>query len=202
MKPAAIPSEYSTLREKIDDFFSAVAKRRTGDLMCRSSCAACCHVELSISNVEAAAIRAHVNALSKEERAALKAALAQERLEDPTSGPRCAMLRSDDTCAIYAVRPLVCRSQGLPLIYPQELVPKSARRGVTADGRALVVCPLNFRDADRPPSRDDILNAEHVDVVLSLVNRRFVEREPGSTIEMTLTRVALSDLKREFVENL
>lgn len=190
-------AEYEALRQKVDDFAAQVTARRAADLSCRAGCAACCAVELSVSAVEAAAISNYFGALSIEARAELGRALRTARhAQNQPETPRCVMLRDDNTCAIYPVRPLVCRSQGLPLLYPQELVPEPAQCGLGADGRALTFCPLNFGDKARPPAREDILDAERVDVLLSLVNRRATQ----GTHTPSLARYALADLAREFVE--
>lgn len=196
-----LPPQYIALRDKVDVFSTGVAARRGDDLQCRSGCAGCCHVELSVSAVEAAAIRERLATLSSDEKAQLRARLDQ-RKDHPVSGdgeaPRCVMLRDDDRCAIYTARPLVCRSQGLPLLYPAANIPQAAQRGQTADGRALTICPLNFQDA--PPQSADILDAERVDVLLALINRRFAEDAGESAEAASANRYALADLAQEFVE--
>jgi hypothetical protein len=185
-------ADYVALRDKVDSFATAVGRRRKADLHCQAGCAACCQVDLTVSAVEAAAIRSHLAALAKSERAEIEASL---RAAATTTAVRCVMLRADDRCAIYAARPLVCRSQGLPLLYPQELVEKAAQRGVTADGKALTCCPLNFTDSSRPALAADTLDAERVDVLLAVVNRRYA----GATAAPPLQRDRLTDLAREFV---
>jgi len=188
------PPEYAALRAKVDAFSDDVTRRRAADLTCRSGCAGCCHVELSVNSVEAAAIRAHLQQLPAADRQQLRSRLGAR---GQTAGSdRCVMLRDDDTCAIYAARPLVCRSQGLPLLYPAEFVPEAARRGHSADGRALSICPLNFTRSDAPPGRQDILDAERVDVALSLITRQFA----AATGTSSAIRYALADLAKEFVE--
>lgn len=98
---------------------------------------------------------------------------------------RCVMLGDDGRCAVYAARPLVCRSQGLPLAYPSDLVPVEAVRARAGD-RALVWCPLNF--TTRPPTGPDLLDAGRLDEALALLNRAFVgEGDP-------LLRIDLRDL--------
>lgn len=191
--PTSALDEYSALRLKVDAFAGAVSTRRRADLKCQSGCAACCHVQLTVSPVEAAAIRAELATLPAAKQAALRQGLGRAK-----SDRRCVMLLSDDTCAIYAARPLVCRSQGLPLSYPPAQVPAAARLGLLSDGRALTCCPLNFTDPARPPRSEDALDGERVDVLLSLVNRRFVSVAESGT--SPLARYALADLAREFVE--
>lgn len=197
-KPPPPPVEYIALRRRVDAFSDDVMRRRGADLACRSGCAGCCHVELSVSSVEAAAIREHFAQLAAADRKALRDTLRTHLLREsaPDSDPRCVMLRDDDTCAIYAARPLVCRSQGLPLLYPAEVIPEAARRGRAEDGRALTICPLNFTRSDAPPGRGDILDAERVDVLLSLITRQFAAAAETSSTD----RYALADLAKEFVE--
>lgn len=185
--------EYAALRTKVDGFSDTVTRRRAADLRCQSGCAACCHVQLTVSLVEAAGIRAHLATLPAPARAALRASLGR-----PASDRRCVMLQDDDTCLIYPARPLVCRSQGLPVSYPAEQVPEEARVGLLSDGKALTGCPLNFTDPQRPPRSDDVLDGERVDVLLGLVNRRYVSSvEPDTS---PLARYPLADLAAEFVE--
>lgn len=160
--------------------------RRREDLRCGPGCAACCQVQLSVSPVEAAAIRRHLRGLPEAERAAI-AASAVARSPAGSAGGPCVMLRDEGTCAIYAARPLVCRTQGLPLRYPDGVIPKEA---VMAQGAAdgITWCPLNFTAS--PPRGADVLDAGRVDEILALVNRRHAER----TGEDPLSRHALVDL--------
>lgn len=98
---------------------------------------------------------------------------------------RCVMLEDDGRCAVYASRPLVCRSQGLALAYPSDVVPVEAVRARAGD-KALVWCPLNF--TTRPPTGADVLDAGRLDEALAVLNRASVgTRDP-------LTRWALRDL--------
>lgn len=118
------------LAARVDAFFARVHGAQANEMRCEDGCAACCAAELTVTGVEAAAISAHVSGLPAAERAAL-AARAQGPV-DPAR-PRCAALDDADRCGIYAARPLVCRSHGLPIR--------------SRDGRGLPVvdaCSLNF----------------------------------------------------------
>jgi len=75
-------------------------------MQCQTGCSDCCHVRLTITAVEAAAIRALVASWSSEERLALA-------LTGPTH--LCAALDPAGRCKIYEARPLVCRSHGVPI---------------------------------------------------------------------------------------
>ncbi|MFO0575061.1 MAG: YkgJ family cysteine cluster protein [Polyangia bacterium] len=166
---AAARASYRALREKVDAFAAAVHTRRAADLACRRGCAGCCRVELSLCAVEAAAVRAHLETLPPDEREALR----RRAQRPPEAAPRCVMLGDDDACAIYAARPLVCRTQGLPLRYPEDLIPEASVRG-RVPGGAVTWCPLNFpAAAERPPAAADVLDAERVDQALALINRAY-----------------------------
>ena len=102
-------SRYRELTAKVDAFFSRTSERHGSDMLCGSGCADCCHTRLTVTRVEADAIRAHVAALPAPERHALVA-----RASGPADD-RCAALADDDRCAIYAARPIVCRSHGAPI---------------------------------------------------------------------------------------
>lgn len=155
--------EYVALRDKVDAFAAAVAARRVDAIQCRAGCSGCCQVELALSDVEAEALRQALEALDPEARATLAARA------DVHDGA-CPLLVGG-RCAVYDARPLVCRTQGLPLRYPPDTVPVDAVRARAAGD--VVWCPLNFVDA--APRPDDVLDAERVDVMVALVNRRYAQ---------------------------
>jgi Fe-S-cluster containining protein len=89
------------LHGEIDREAARLADRHAGRLRCGRGCSACCLDDLRVSAVEAERIReGH-----------------PELLETGVPGPigACAFLDADGACRIYADRPLVCRTQGLPL---------------------------------------------------------------------------------------
>jgi Fe-S-cluster containining protein len=100
-------SRLAELTWKVDAFFARVADRHGGDMQCATGCSDCCHVQLSITAIEAAAIRAHVLAWPSERR--------RELANAPTGNDRCAALDSAGKCKIYHARPMVCRSHGVPI---------------------------------------------------------------------------------------
>lgn len=108
------------LAAKVDAFFARVAARHGADMQCATGCADCCQVRLTITAVEAAAIRALVAGWPAARRAALAPA-------PPSAGPgapeRCAALDAADRCKIYDARPLVCRSHGVPIRLRQGRLP-------------------------------------------------------------------------------
>lgn len=176
---------HRALLAKVDAFERAARARRAESMACRAGCSACCHAKLTVCDVEAEIVREGLGALDAPARAALAARVGR-------SPDRCVMLEDDGRCAVYASRPLVCRTQGLALRYPEGTIPVEA---VLARGRggadALTWCPLNFQDA--PPRSEDVLDAERVDAMLALSNRD-AGGDPGRRTSLdVLAEEALGD---------
>src|SRR5262245_35503517 len=102
-------SRYSELASKVDAFFERVQERHGGDMMCGSGCSHCCHVRLSITGVEARAIRDELATWPADRKQTLAANVASARTD------HCAALDASGRCLIYSVRPIVCRSHGAPI---------------------------------------------------------------------------------------
>jgi len=155
---------HRALLAKVDAFERAARERRAASMACRAGCGACCETKLTVCDVEADVVREGLGALEPEVRRRVAARAGR-------SADRCVMLEEDGRCAIYASRPLVCRTQGLALRYPDGTIPVEAvfaRARGSSD--ALTWCPLNFTDA--PPRPEDVLDAERVDAMLALSNRQ------------------------------
>lgn len=173
--PHPLLLEYLAAREKIDAAVRAIAERRAGDLACKKGCASCCTVGLTVLSVEAFAIQKHLDARG----------LAQ-RPSPPEGG--CAFLDEGGACTIYDVRPVLCRTHGIPLRMANA-ERKPARPGAlrVLDGDAGVeVCALNFQE--RPPRKEDVLDAERIAALLLVVEQRFRER---AGLEGPIERVPL-----------
>ena len=109
------------LREQVDRDAAALARVHTERLRCRRGCHDCCIDGLTVFEVEADAIRDAFPELIA--------------TGAPHPGGACAFLDSEGACRIYAARPYVCRTQGLPLRWIAE-----------KDGEAVEyrdICPLN-----------------------------------------------------------
>jgi Fe-S-cluster containining protein len=107
------------LHAEVDRRASALAQRHGGRLVCRRGCFDCCVDGITVFEVEAERIRTG---------AAELLATAQ-----PHPPGRCAFLGGEGECRIYALRPYVCRTQGLPLRWLDE------ERGVELRD----ICPKN-----------------------------------------------------------
>lgn len=92
-----------------------------GKLQCKKGCSACCEDNLEVFGIEAENIRITQKEFLEKEKAHPKG--------------KCAFLDQEGACRIYASRPYVCRTQGLPL------------RILNEKGKEIRdVCPLNLTD--------------------------------------------------------
>jgi len=95
------------VHQKVDGFFARVAARYPDDLACASGCADCCAPGLTLTPLEAEAVEAFLGSLDAGARARVSRSAAS------SDGSACAALDGERRCAIYPVRPIVCRSHGV-----------------------------------------------------------------------------------------
>lgn len=118
---------YRQLIDALDVEIARVTKLQSAALSCGPRCSSCC-LAFSVLPIEAGCLREAIAALPSVSRTRLKKNLQ----ENPG---RCPLLL-DDLCSIYATRPVICRTQGLPLAYVDE-----ERQTIEVSA-----CPLNFPD--------------------------------------------------------
>jgi uncharacterized protein len=110
-------SRYPELAAKVDAFFTRVMARHGDQMACNSGCSHCCHVRLTVTAVEANAIRALVSQMPETVYARLLATVAG------AAPDRCAALDANGRCQIYEARPIVCRSHGAPVRLRENSLP-------------------------------------------------------------------------------
>ncbi len=153
-----------TLRTRVDAHFDAVHQRSPAQVQCKPGCDRCCHVDLSVFEVEAARVRTALAALRPAERARVRA--------QADSVAHCALLL-EGRCVVYDQRPVICRSHGAPVLVEHP------------DGARIENCELNFRDADPPPA--SVLRLEAINQPLSVMARMW----DGHGQRVALRRLAL-----------
>lgn len=112
--------QYETLCRYCDDVFADTVAALGQWMRCAKGCASCCVLE-TVNPLEAAILRSHI-----QQHGIIVADLPQQT-------GACVFLHHD-ACAVYAARPIICRTHGLPLAYPEQ--------------ETIEVCPLNFTDFD------------------------------------------------------
>jgi Fe-S-cluster containining protein len=124
-KPFEVPDAAIDWVERVhavvDELVAPLVAAHGARLRCRSGCNDCCTDGLTVFALEAAVIARHHEGL-----------LANG---PPGEEGACAFLEDDGACRIYAHRPYVCRTQGLPLRWLEQ----------DDEGPAEVrdICPLN-----------------------------------------------------------
>jgi hypothetical protein len=134
-------SRLDELTAKIDGFFARVEARHGDDMQCQTGCSDCCHVRLTITPVEAAAIRAHVRG----------------PLVLNTNPDQCAALDAAGRCQIYEARPVVCRSHGVPIRMHEGSLP------------VIRNCHRNFTRTE--PDADCVLDQQTLSTLVLAVDR-------------------------------
>jgi Fe-S-cluster containining protein len=130
--------------------FARGARVHGGRIKCAPGCSSCCSQIFQITEVEAARISAHVQALPEAERKALQAK-ARLNLEARAKlfpegerwgttvarghGTPCPALTDAGACGMYEARPIMCRKFGVPIFNPDK--PDS-----------VMACELNFADGE------------------------------------------------------
>lgn len=168
-------ADYRQLLDRIDQLCGKITSAYTAQIFCKAGCSSCCR-HLTLFPVEAASVAAAIVRLPAEVRRVLV-----ERA-DNWEGEGCPLL-IDDLCTVYAVRPVICRTHGLPVLFNQ------------ADGgKGIDCCPLNFKGVEVVPGSAAI-SLETVNTLLTAINALFVEKSGNSRFK-TAERFAIAEIIR------
>lgn len=151
-----ISEDYYDLVFDLDSAIGALQQRLQNFIGCAPGCSPCCK-KFSVLPLEAALI----------------AGSASVPLQPPDSGERCAQL-IDKHCSIYPQRPLICRTQGLPIGYIDE----------DREQIEVSACPLNFPE-DHQFGLQDLLLLDSFNSRLAALNSAYCHAA-GITAETRL----------------
>lgn len=150
---------YLTLVDRVDDLCQRATEEFRAHIACRAGCDGCCR-HLSLFRVEAFALARALNDLPAEQAARVREQAAQILPGDP-----CPLL-ANGHCLLYAARPIICRTHGLPLLTRKE------------NGEQLIdFCPLNFQGLDSLPG-SAIIDLDRLNTTLTAINALFVAELP------------------------
>ncbi len=155
---------YQALAERVDRKFAAIQRRNAGSMRCGSGCSDCCRARLSVTHVEEAHMRRGLARLPDELRRELAESASAERQE------MCPALDDQGRCRIYELRPLICRSFGVPLRH---------RRPLALIHPPIVdVCDKNFTgSALKLVSDEDTLEQTELVDALTTIDRDHCRRQ-------------------------
>lgn len=161
-----------TLQENASEFFDKIQKKHSAVMECKAGCSKCCMTDISVFEIEADRITDWFSALNESSKVELIT-----KWKEPVEKEACTFLYQGQ-CSIYEARPLICRTQGLPLY--------------VASDNVLDYCPLNFKEGD--PEKADWLNLERMNTLLS-----FAAKTTGREARVRLKNLK-TKLKEKFTE--
>ncbi len=150
---------YRQLVARVDALCDRVVAEFSGHIACRKGCDACCR-HLALFQVEAAALALALRGLPAAQADHIRARAAAADPEGP-----CPLLE-DGACLLYAARPLICRTHGLPLLT------------AGAGENKVDFCPENFRGLSSLPA-GAVVNLEVLNTALASINRLFAAAALG-----------------------
>ena len=164
--------EYRNLRRQTDEQATVLEKHHAGRMVCRKSCCQCC-TNLTVFPVEFFSIVEEMK----------QAGITKPAFD---AAKACGYLDDKGNCIIYPYRPIICRTQGLPLAFYDEL----------QEGYSVTFCPKNFADSD-PDELDfgpnNTLNLDELNDELFEIHLQFLQQHPELHFTAS-TRIELSRL--------
>ncbi len=147
---------YHNLVGKIDSLCSEVLTQCADSISCHKGCDSCCR-HFSVFWVEAVNLACYVANLPEKQ-----AALLRSKAETLADQDVCPLLL-DGACAVYAARPIICRTHGLPIL---------TRSDTT---QSVDFCPRNFTRVDTIQG-NLIIDLDTLNNTLVAINALFVSR--------------------------
>lgn len=166
---------YRDLVSKVDHLCRGIETEFREHLSCCAGCDGCCR-HLSLFPVEAIALAAALDDLPDND-----AALIRERVLDGGNDTACPLIENS-RCLLYAARPIICRTHGLPLITVREL------------SRNVDFCPLNFQGIGTLPG-SAVIDLDRLNTALATVNLLFVAEYRG-TGSPDMVRITIAEALR------
>ena len=167
----ALLANYQTLVARVDELCRQIGEGWGAQIVCRQGCDSCCR-HLNLFPVEAAALSAALRALPPIKVAELQARARSAALDDP-----CPLL-VEGSCQLYAARPLICRTHGLPLLI----------KGT--DGPRVDYCAQNFAGVASLPAAA-VIDLERLNSALVAINQLYLRDSQGDAMPAS-ERIAIA----------
>lgn len=143
--------QYLSLRNEIDTLSENLEKKHTKHMKCKTGCDMCC-MDYSVFPLEFHFI---LNQLKNEK---------AKPLINKDAGINDCIFLNNHKCTIYNVRPVICRTHGLPLIYMNE-----------SGDWELSACELNFTEFDMGEfTEKNTFPQDTFNSKLFVLNRKFI----------------------------
>jgi Fe-S-cluster containining protein len=169
---------YRRLLERVDALCLGIEGVLHGHITCSEGCSSCC-TAISLFPVEAAALKAALEAMPADEARAIRRHVAEHAGDE-----RCPLL-SRHRCLLYAARPIICRTHGLPILYQE------------GDERRVDCCPLNMEQCESLPGTA-VIDLDRLNALLVAVNALFLsqaEAPEGLPERLTIAEALLGQIE-------
>jgi hypothetical protein len=143
-------TQYQKLCEYCDKVFAATYEAFRPYIRCSKGCAACCTLE-TVTPLEAYMIASYLTSLPPQTLSVLS--------NTGHHAPDWCIFLDQNECLIYPVRPIICRTHGLPMTYP--------------DQPGIDICPLNTELDVASIDQRFLLDAEAITMNLMRLNLAF-----------------------------
>jgi Fe-S-cluster containining protein len=166
---------YRKLRQQTDQLTAGLEKIHTGRMVCRKGCCHCC-TNLTVFPVEFFSIAEEMK-LAGWSKLTFDAARV------------CGYLDEHGACEIYPYRPMICRTQGLPLAFYDD----------ETQGYSVTFCPQNFtKDADTLEfNAENTLKLDMMNDKLFEIHLQFLAEHPEMNMD-SKSRIELKHLGEYF----
>jgi Fe-S-cluster containining protein len=163
---------YYKLRQETDQLTAGLERVHAGCLTCRKGCCQCC-TNLTVFPVEFFSILEEMK----------KAGWTKLTFD---AARVCGYLNEQGECEIYPYRPLICRTQGMPLAFYDD----------DAQGYSVTFCPENFtKDTEkRDFNADNTLNLDQLNDKLFEIHLQFLVEQPQMNLD-SKSRIELKQLR-------
>lgn len=146
--------KYEQLISQTDQLTASLEKMHKPHLQCKLGCSFCC-MDYSVFPLEFHAIRERLQTR-------------EVSIHEEAGEEECIFL-VNNACTIYAFRPMICRTHGLPLLYMND----------TGDWE-LSACELNFTDFEEEFHSGNTFPQDRYNSSLFMLNKAFVALEEYS----------------------
>ncbi len=151
-----ILNNYRQLVARIDALCREIEDMLRGQITCSEGCSSCC-TAITLFPVEAAALQAALETLPAEAADAIR-----QHVADHAEGERCPLL-SHHCCLLYAARPIICRTHGLPITFSED------------NEQRVDCCPLNLSESESL-SGSSVIDLDRLNAVLVAVNALYLSQ--------------------------
>lgn len=162
---ASLLANYRALVARVDELCREIGEGWGTHIVCHQGCDSCCR-HLQLFPVEAAALAAALHTLPPAEVLELQTRARQAPLDAP-----CPLLDTG-SCRLYAARPLICRTHGLPLLM------------TGAQGAHVDYCPKNFAGVASLPAAA-VIDLERLNTALVAINQLYLRESQGDAASST-----------------